>query len=138
MPSTSHRRWASAAALFAVLTAIGAGAPGGVAHAASVQNFQVRTASDLVTLCDAQPGTDNYTAAANFCEGFGVGAYQYYQAQTADDPDAQYVCPPSPAPTRNQIVAAFVAWAKAHPEHMGDAPVDALFRFLGETYPCPR
>jgi hypothetical protein len=32
----------------------------------------------------------------------------------------------------------FVAWANAHPQYMGEAPVDAVFRYLGETYPCSR
>ena len=126
------RRWIAAAAVSAALGGAGD------AVAAVVKHFQVKTTADLVALCDAQPGSEAYTAAVNFCEGFGVGAYQYYQVQTADDPDSQFVCVPDPAPTRDQIVAAFVAWAKAHPQYMDDAPVDGLFRFLGETYPCRR
>jgi hypothetical protein len=30
----------------------------------------------------------------------------------------------------------FIAWAREHPEYMGERPVDSLFRFLAEKYPC--
>jgi Ssp1 endopeptidase immunity protein Rap1a len=108
------------------------------ASAASIENFQVKTTADLIDLCSADPASDHYIAAIHFCEGFAVGAYQYYLAQAADDPSSQYVCVPNPPPTRNDAIVAFLAWAKAHPQFMGEAPVDALFRFLGETYPCSR
>lgn len=108
------------------------------ASAATIQNFQVKTTADLVDLCSADPDSDHYIAAIHFCEGFAVGAYHYYLAQAADDPSSQYVCVPNPPPTRNDAIVAFLAWAKAHPQFMGEAPVDALFRFLGETYPCSR
>ena len=98
----------------------------------------MRTAADLVDLCDTDPASEHYIAAIYFCQGFGVGAYQYYLAQTTDDPSSQYVCLPNPPPSRNEAMAAFVAWANARPQYMGEAPVDAVFRFLGETYPCSR
>ena len=110
----------------------------GPASAAGIENFSVRTAADLVALCSADPASDTYTAAIHFCQGFGVGAYQYYLAQTGEDPSSQYVCLPNPPPTRNEAMAAFVAWANAHPEYMDNSPVDAIFRYLGETYPCKR
>ena len=108
------------------------------AAAATIENFQVSTAADLVDLCSTDPGSEHYIAAIHFCQGFGVGAYRYYLAQTADDPSSQYVCPPNPPPSRNEVMAAFVNWASAHPEYMNDAPVDTLFRFLGQIYPCSR
>jgi hypothetical protein len=108
------------------------------ASAATIENFQMKTTADLVDLCSADPASDHYIAAIHFCEGFAVGAYQYYLAQAVDDPSNQYVCAPNPPPTRNDAIVAFLAWAQAHPQFMGAAPVDALFRFLGETYPCSR
>ena len=30
----------------------------------------------------------------------------------------------------------FVQWSGRNAERMQDAPIDTLFRFLGETYPC--
>ena len=106
--------------------------------AATIENFRMKTAADLVDLCSADPASEHYIAAIHFCQGFGLGAYQYYLAQTADDPSSQYVCLPNPPPSRNEAMTAFVAWGKAHPQYMGEAPVDAVFRYLGETYPCSR
>jgi Ssp1 endopeptidase immunity protein Rap1a len=108
------------------------------ASAATIENFQVRTAADLVDLCDTDPSSVHYIAAIHFCQGFGIGAYQYYAAQVAEDPSTRFVCIPNPPPTRNEAMAAFVGWARAHPEYMNDAPVDTLFRHLSETYPCSR
>jgi Ssp1 endopeptidase immunity protein Rap1a len=107
------------------------------ASAADIQNFQVKTTADLVALCDTKPSSEKYVPAIHFCQGFGIGAWQYYQVQ-ADDPASRFVCIPSPPPTRNEVMIAFVQWAKAHPEYMDHAPVDTLFRYLGETYPCAR
>ena len=108
------------------------------ASAATIENFQVRTAADLVDLCDTDPSSVHYIAAIHFCQGFGIGAYQYYAAQVTEDPSTRFVCIPNPPPTRNEAMAAFVGWARAHPEYMNDAPVDTLFRYLGQTYPCSR
>lgn len=112
-----------------------AGVPAG---AATIENFQVKTAADLAALCSADPGSDKYVAAIHFCQGFGVGAWQYYKAQSGDDPTAEYVCVPSPPPTRNEAMAGFVAWVRAHPEHQSGSAVDGLFRYLADTYPCGR
>ncbi|MGE5442646.1 MAG: Rap1a/Tai family immunity protein [Bacteroidota bacterium] len=108
------------------------------ASAATIENFQVRTAADLVDLCDTDPSSVHYIAAIHFCQGFGIGAYQYYAAQVTEDPSTRFVCIPNPPPTRNEAMAAFVGLARAHPEYMNDAPVDTLFRYLGQTYPCSR
>ena len=100
------------------------------ASAATIENFQVRTAADLVDLCDTDPSSVHYIAAIHFCQGFGIGAYQYYAAQVTEDPSTRFVCIPNPPPTRNEAMAAFVGWARAHPKYMNDAPVDTLFRYL--------
>jgi hypothetical protein len=100
------------------------------------ENFDVTTTSDLVALCGAAPDDASYIGAINFCRGFGVGAYHYYLALAASSPEARYVCFPDPPPSRDTVRAAFVAWAGAHPEEMGKAPVDSLFRYLAEAYPC--
>jgi hypothetical protein len=53
---------------------------GGV-RAAEPDDFRVRTAADLVSLC-GRSDDPNYVPAIHFCHGFGTGAYQYYQAVT--------------------------------------------------------
>jgi hypothetical protein len=105
-------------------------------RAATPQNFQVATTADYLALCSTAQGQDNYVAAIHFCEGFETGAYQYYLALAAKDPAERFVCLPSPSPSRDKVKADFVAWAKANPAVMNDQPVDSMFRYLGQTYPC--
>jgi hypothetical protein len=104
--------------------------------AATLQNFQGATTADYLALCNTAPGQDNYVAAVHFCEGFAAGAYQYYQSLAARDPNERFVCLPTPSPSRDKIKADYVAWAKANPAVMNDPPVDSIFRYLGQTYPC--
>jgi hypothetical protein len=49
-----------------------------------------------------------------------------------------FVCPPELPPSRVEILSMFVAWPQAHPQAMGERPVDSLFRFLAEKWPCRR
>lgn len=125
-------RGKAAAALLAVVAVCGA--PD--AHAATADNFTVRNAGDLVALCETPTSEANYVAAVHFCHGFASGAFQYYQAVAQADPAQRFVCPPNPPPTRNQAIAGFVAWAKGKTNVMSGPAADALFRYLGETYPC--
>jgi hypothetical protein len=107
------------------------------ALAATLQNFQGATTADYLALCSTAPGQENYVAAVHFCEGFASGAYQYYQSLAAKDPNERFVCLPTPTPSRDKVKTDFVAWAKANPAVMNDPPVDSIFRYLGQTYPCP-
>jgi hypothetical protein len=131
----SMRYGAHRPGFFAVLLAVAALA-GANAHAASDENFANKTTSDYLALCQTAPDQANYVAAVHFCQGFASGAYQYYLALASLQPEERFVCLPTPQPSRDQALAAFVAWTKAHPDHLNDPPVDSLFRFLGETYPC--
>jgi hypothetical protein len=103
----------------------------------SKEPFRIRDAQSLLDLCAADPADPLYDDAINFCHGFVSGAWQYHQAQ-ANGPDGhRVVCPPEPQPTRTEAISLFVTWAKAHPEHMNEPAVEALFRFLVGKWPCP-
>ena len=106
------------------------------AWAASEDQFRVRTTGDYVALCTATPDQPNYVAAIHFCEGFASGAYQYYASLAGKSPEDRFVCFTDPPPTRDAAVAAFVAWTKANPSTAGDAPVDSIFHYLAQAYPC--
>ena len=102
-------------------------------------NFQVTTTRDLVALC-ATPSTDPLaTAAVNFCHGYAVGAYQYdrmAEAAEAASGTKPLFCPPSPPPSRNDTIAQFVAWANGHPQYLDQSPINGIFEFLKERFPC--
>lgn len=118
------RKWMVATALLASGTAFGVDS----------STFQMRDTDDLVRACSVPAEHPLHANATGFCHGVLVGAYRYYEATVAAGD--RFVCPPSPTPTRATVMNDFVAWAKAHPQTMKEAPVDTLFRYLAETYPC--
>ncbi|HET8728556.1 MAG TPA: Rap1a/Tai family immunity protein [Alphaproteobacteria bacterium] len=99
-------------------------------------DFRPRVLADLVALCGVNPEDPLSAEAIHFCHGYVTGAWQYYEASMAG-PDAQpFVCPPTPPPSRDQAVEMFLIWGRQHPERSDDAPINGLFRFLAETWPC--
>ncbi len=118
------------------LAAFCIGAALGVARAVDADKFLVRTTNDLVALCSADSSSENYVAAVHFCHGFASGAYQYYVAAAAAAPGNHYVCLPDPPPTRSAAIAGFVEWAKSRNDVLAARPVDSMFRYLAEHYPC--
>jgi len=104
------------------------------AFAAGPPQFQVRDTADYVKLCSTPENDAHYASAVAFCHGFGVGAYHYYHQSTAQ-PD-RFVCPPNPAPTRAEVIASFVTWAKTHADIMKQPAVDSIFTYLTGIWPC--
>jgi len=100
------------------------------------EEYKVRNAGDLVSLCSRDPSAVDYVAAGNFCHGFTVGAYAYYTGVAAADPDLKIVCVKAPYPERKNVIADFVAWSKNNPQFMKDSAVDTFFRFLAGAFPC--
>ena len=110
----------------------------GVAFAVTDEDFEVKTTRNLLALCTVSTEDARYKEALHFRHGYLVGAFHYYLASVAGPNAKRLVCPPDPPPTRNAAIPAFIAWSQAHPQYMGEAPVETEFRFLTETYPCKR
>jgi hypothetical protein len=110
----------------------------GLARAVTEEDFKVKTTQDLINLCTASAEDPHRDKAVHFCHGFLVGAYQYYVAENAGPQGKRLVCLPDPPPTRNEGITMFVDWAKAHPQYMGENPVETEFRFLMEKWPCKK
>jgi hypothetical protein len=106
------------------------------AGAVTQEDFQVDTTEQLLNLCSASPDDPLYNHAMNFCHGYVVGAYDYYEAAHAVGKGPKMVCFPDPPPSRNEAINLFVEWVKAHPQYWLKKPVDTEFRFLTEKYPC--
>jgi hypothetical protein len=98
--------------------------------------YKVRNAGDLVSLCSRDLSAEDYVAAQNFCHGFAVGAFAYHQSVAMADPDLKIVCIKEPYPERKKVIADFVAWSRANPTFMKDAAVDTFFRFMAGAFPC--
>ena len=110
--------------------------PGLANSAVTEEDFVVKTTQNLINLCTASPQDPLYGDAVNFCQGYMVGAYHYSIAEHSKDTKNLFVCLPEPKPSRNEVVALFVAWAQAHPQFMTDMPVETQFRFMAEKWPC--
>ncbi len=106
------------------------------APAPTETNFRVATTGDLVRLCEANPAEPTGVAALHFCHGFAVGAYQYHQIATAAENKRPLFCAPNPTPSRNEVIAAFVTWAKQNPQQLSMPPVEGIFHYLAQRYPC--
>ncbi|HEX3347479.1 MAG TPA: Rap1a/Tai family immunity protein [Acetobacteraceae bacterium] len=100
-------------------------------------DFLVATTGNLVALCGAAETDPLYTAARNFCHGFGIGTYRALAIQeAASRAKRKMFCMPPNEPTRDQAMAAFVQWASARPSTLASAPTDGIAEFLISHYPC--
>ncbi len=116
-----------------------AAAPARAAAPVSQDDFLVATTANLVSLCDAAPTDPLYTAAKNFCHGFAVGTYRVLEIEeAASRTKRKSYCAPTPLPTREQAVSAFVQWASARPTTLARPPSDGVVEYLIATYPCKK
>ena len=108
-------------------------------HAAVTEDtFQLHSTSDLVDLCSAAPFDPMMTAALNFCHGFALGVFRVLDEEDAAKRINKLFCIPDPSPSRAQVLADFVQWAKATPGVLQQRPADGLTSYLAKTFPCPR
>jgi hypothetical protein len=108
----------------------------GTAGAVSQDQFRLNNTGDLAALCSASTTDPLYTAAINFCHGFGAGTFGVLAEVQRAEPKFRLFCPPESV-TRNEAVAAFVSWAGADPANAAMPATDGVAAFLRQTYPCP-
>lgn len=108
----------------------------GAAWAVTEDQFRLHNTGDLAALCSAANTDPLYTAAVNFCQGFGAGTYGVLAEVQQADPKLRLFCPPEGI-TRNEAIAAFVSWAGANPTNAAMPATDGITAFLRQTYPCP-
>ena len=121
--------------VFAALTAA-ALLPLPSSAATTVEDFDLRTAEDLVDLCAVPDNDPMVEAARGFCYGFLSGAGSYHRAVNAGKNAHPLFCLPEQKLSRAEGATLFVDWARAHPQSLGETPVDALVRFAVATWPC--
>jgi hypothetical protein len=120
------------------LAALCAAAIPALGNAAVTQDsFLVRTTADLVDLCSVPPSDPLHTAALNFCEGFGAGAYRIFARAEATRQKHMF-CVPDSLLDRGDTVTIFVIWAKSQPDLLKKPPESSIAAFLLDRYPCPR
>ena len=125
--------WLAASALGAAIAAAPARA------ALTEDNFLLRNAGDLVALCSAAQSDPLYTAAINFCHGFGLGTFRVLRAEEmARRRPPHMFCLPERLPSRNESVASFVQWVNGDPARSATGAEDSIAAYLAQRYPCPR
>ena len=103
------------------------------AQAQKSVNLQARTAGDLAELCAANAKDPLGDAKINFCHGYAQGAIT---AELRRPDGNKTFCFPSSPPSRSQTMSEFVGWVRANADRRPLPSVNALFRFLGERFPC--
>ena len=108
----------------------------GFAGAVTEKDFEAKTTQDLVNLCSVSVDDPLYDKAINFCHGYFVGAYHYYEAMSTGPKGVKFVCLPDPRPSRNEVIQMIIEWVKAHPQYLKETPVETQFRFMMQKWPC--
>lgn len=101
----------------------------------NLSDYQVGTAQDLLDICTLDSSQTDYNEARSFCYGYLEGGRAYHDGLVALEDYAAIVCPPRNA-TRRDAAGIFVAFATAHPEHMGKPAMQIVVRALAEKWPC--
>lgn len=102
-----------------------------------MEDFQLATTEGIVKLCTAPQSDPLYQGAIGYCVGYLTGAFHYYRAMEGMGATPKLVCFQSAEPSRREQIDNFVEWAKARPQYANDLVIDSMFRYLGETHPCP-
>lgn len=104
-------------------------------HASINQDhFLVRNTADLVELCSAI----NSDSARGFCYGFAVAEFRMLWAEDMARKSHHLLCVPSPQPTRDEVLAGFVDWAKANPAQSLRPATEGFRAFIKDKYGCVR
>jgi len=108
------------------------------AGALTKEDFEAKTTQNLINLCTASTDDPQYKEAIHFCQGYMVGAYDFYRAENHGPDGKQFVCFPKPPPSCNTAIEKIVYWAQQHPEYMNETPVETEFRALTALWPCKK
>jgi hypothetical protein len=105
------------------------------ALALETSNFNLGTTGDLVALCTAQPDESLYAEALQFCYGYMAGMAQFHRALVQADDIEPLACPRHEV-TREQLVQAFLDWARGKPGAMDELPAESVKRAAVAEWPC--
>lgn len=102
----------------------------------AANEVEVRTAGDLLNLCAVADDDPSVEGARGFCYGFLSGAANYHWSLNAGNEAQPLFCLPAEGVSRAEGARRFVAWGRANPNYLNEAPVDGLMRFASATWPC--
>jgi hypothetical protein len=100
------------------------------------ENFRLDTTRDLVALCGVDAEDSNAVAAIHMCHGYVTGLVHFHIVMGRALEGRVYCMKDEARPTRDQAVAMFVEWSRAHPEYDSSEAVDGVLLWAADTYPC--
>ena len=100
------------------LLLLAAGLIGGLVRL-QAEEPKLDTTGDLVAYCDTVGPVGEVRDGQNFCDGFIAGSGLLYLELVEAKKIKKLACA-DPIPTLSEARDAFVAWAKANPEHLSD------------------
>lgn len=101
----------------------------------TLDDYQLRTSGDLLDICALDSSHSQYWEAHGFCLGYFAGGIDLHDALAASPDFPRIACAPE-GTTRSDVVVVFVTYARAHPEHLAERPMDTVFRAVNEEWPC--
>jgi hypothetical protein len=101
-----------------------------------LDDFALKSGQNLLDICTVDPSNSSYWEAQAFCFGYFRGGADFQRALTAGPGFKPIACPASGTRIRD-AVAAFIGYARAHPEQLNGRPMDVVFRAVSEKWPCP-
>jgi hypothetical protein len=101
----------------------------------TLDDYQLRTSGDLLDICSLDSSSPSYWEARGFCLGFFAGGIHLHDALASSEDFPRLACPTGQV-TRNDVVAVFVDYARAHPEYLSERPMDTVFRAVSDEWPC--
>lgn len=101
----------------------------------ALDDYQLKTSGSLLDICTLPESNAQYWEARGFCLGYFTGGIHLHAALAASPTFRRIACPP-PNATRDDVVAAFVTFAEAHPEYLDEKPMDTVFRAVNDKWPC--
>ena len=109
----------------------------GAAAAAELENFRANSTADVAALCGADPQSELYAEAMQFCFGYISGAVQFHHAVVRAGSIRPIACPGAEA-TREQFASYFAGWARttATPQELAEPPVEGMARAAAARWPC--
>ena len=101
----------------------------------SLDDYQLRTSSDLLDICTLDPSHSHYWEGRSFLHRLLRQRDRPADALAVSKDFPRLACPGGKV-TRNEVVETFVTYGKAHLEHLDERPMDTVFRAVIDRWPC--
>jgi hypothetical protein len=86
--------------------------------------------TEMLTYCEGTGGSEVT------CEIYAQAVYDTYRVLVATAELPAIVCVKQPAPSRKEVIQAYVTWAKADAQVADQPAAQTMLRFLTQRFPC--